>query len=76
METNSNHPKNDINSVSFPEGQLLANGASAEETANISAAYHLGKPLPTSDIEVINRVADRLTQTSGYGKYSDWGKDE
>ncbi|OUL33116.1 hypothetical protein BV372_17370 [Nostoc sp. T09] len=73
MATDSNYPKNDINSVGFPEGQLLGNGASADECAEISAAYNLGKPLPTSDNEAINRVSDRLTQTSGYGQHSDWG---
>ncbi|OUL28294.1 hypothetical protein BV378_07680 [Nostoc sp. RF31YmG] len=76
METDQNYPKNDINSVGFPEGQLLGNGASADECADISAAYHLGKPLPVSDNETVNRVSDRLTQTSGYGQHSDWGDDE
>lgn len=75
MQSDSNYPKNDINSVGFPEGQLLANGASVDECAEISAAYHLGKQLPTTDNETINRVSDRLTQTSGYGKHSDWGSD-
>lgn len=73
MSNDSIHPKNDVNSVGFPEGQLLANGASADDCAAISEAYHLGKPLPVTDNEVVNRVAERLTQTSGYGQHSDWG---
>lgn len=65
-----NHPKNDINCAGFPEGQLLANGASDKECSEISANYHLGKPLPIVENEAINRIADRLTQTSGYGQHS------
>jgi hypothetical protein len=71
-----NHPSNEIHSVGFPEGQLLAHGATSEQTAEISAAYHLGKPLPISDNEVINRISDRLTQTTGYGQYSDLGENQ
>lgn len=71
-----NHPKNDINSVGFPEGQLLGNGATVEECAEVSAAYLQGKPLPTSDNPVINAITQRLTNTSGYGAYSDWGSNE
>lgn len=68
------NPSNEIHHAGFPEGQLLANGATAEQCAEISAAYHQGKQLVT-DNEVINRISDRLTQTTGYGKYSDWGKE-
>ncbi|WP_414574180.1 hypothetical protein [Nostoc sp. CCY 9925] len=73
--TDQQYPSNEIHCVGFPEGQLLGNGATSEECADISAAYLQGKPLPTSDNEVINRISDRLTQTSGYGQYSDWGHD-
>jgi hypothetical protein len=62
-------PSNGINSVGFPEGQLLGNGATDEQCAEISAAYHLGQPLPNTGNEVIDRICDRLTQTSGYGKH-------
>ncbi|MEH2005895.1 hypothetical protein [Nostoc sp.] len=72
--TNQPNPSNEIHNVGFPEGQLLGNGATVEECANISAAYLQGKPLPTSDNEVINRISDRLTETSGYGEYSEWEK--
>ncbi|MBD2491123.1 hypothetical protein [Aulosira sp. FACHB-615] len=61
---------NEINRAGFPEGQLLANGATANECAEISAAYHQGKPMPASDNPVINRITELLQQTSGYGKYS------
>ncbi|MDZ8227570.1 hypothetical protein [Nostoc sp. ChiVER01] len=71
--TEQPNPSNQIHQVGFPEGQLLGNGATVEECAEISAAYLQGKPLPPSDNEVINRINDRLTETSGYGKYSDWG---
>ena len=64
----SEYPSNEIHKVGFPEGQLLANGATAEECAEISAAYLEGKTLPTSENEVINRINDRLTQTSSYGQ--------
>lgn len=72
--TEKPNPSNEIHNVGFPEGQLLGNGASSEECAEISAAYLQGKPLPASGNEVINRVSDRLTETSGYGKHSDWGE--
>ncbi|PHM11651.1 hypothetical protein [Nostoc sp. 'Peltigera malacea cyanobiont' DB3992] len=68
------NPSNEIHHVGFPEGQLLANGATVEQCAEISAAYHQGKPLVT-DNEAINRISDRLTQTAGYGRYSDWGQE-
>ncbi|MEH2287184.1 hypothetical protein [Nostoc sp.] len=68
-------PKNEIHHVGFPEGQLLGNGATVEECAEISAAYLQGKPLPTSDNPVINRINDRLPETSGFGQYSDWGQE-
>lgn len=67
------NPSNEIHRVGFPEGQLLGNGATVEQCADISAAYLQGKPLPTSENEVVNRIADRLTETSGYGQYSKWG---
>lgn len=76
MQSDSNYPKSDINSVGFPEGQLLANGAIADECAEISAAYLLGKPLPTTDKERVNSVVQRLSDMSSYGKHSDWGNDE
>ncbi len=72
--TQKPNPKNEIHNVGFPEGQLLGNGATVEECSEISAAYLQGKPLPTSDNEVINRINDRLAETSGYGQYSDWGQ--
>ncbi|MCC5621021.1 hypothetical protein [Nostoc sp. CHAB 5715] len=65
------YPSNEIHKAGFPEGQLLGNGASTEECAEISAAYLQGKPLPTSENETINRISERLTQTSGYGLYSE-----
>ena len=68
------NPSNEIHNVGFPEGQLLGNGATVEECAEISAAYHQGKSLPVSENEVINRINDRLTETSGYGQHSDWGE--
>ncbi|MEH2381123.1 MAG: hypothetical protein V7K27_19925 [Nostoc sp.] len=67
------NPSNEIHRVGFPEGQLLGNGATEKECAEISAAYLQGKPLPATDNEVINRISDRLTETTGYGLYSDWG---
>ncbi|MFN6484616.1 MULTISPECIES: hypothetical protein [unclassified Nostoc] len=70
--TEKPNPSNEIHHVGFPEGQLLGNGATVEECAEISAAYLQGKPLPVSDNSVINRISDRLTETSGYGQYSDW----
>ncbi|WP_167407670.1 hypothetical protein [Nostoc flagelliforme] len=69
------NPSNEIHHVGFPEGQLLGNGADVEECAEISAAYLQGKPLPESDNPVINPISDRLTQTTGYGLYSDWGEE-
>lgn len=72
--TKQPNPSNEIHSVGFPEGQLLGNGATVEECGKISSAYLQGKPLLTSDNPVINRINDRLTETSGYGQYSDWGK--
>ncbi|MEH2310739.1 MAG: hypothetical protein V7K35_04760 [Nostoc sp.] len=69
------NPSNDIHNVGFPEGQLLGNGASPEDCADISAAYLQGKPLPESDNPVIQRISERLTQTGGYGKYSNWGEE-
>ena len=73
--TEQPNPSNEIHRVGFPEGQLLGNGATEEECAEISAAYLQGKSLPASDNEVINRISDKLTETSGYGKYSDWGEE-
>jgi hypothetical protein len=64
-------PSNEIHNVGFPEGQLLGNGATPEECAEISAAYLQGKSLPVSENPVINRISERLIQTSGYGKYSE-----
>lgn len=66
-----NYPQNEINQAGFPEGQLLANGASDKECAEISAAYHQGKPMLVSDNPVISRITERLEQTSGYGQYSE-----
>lgn len=65
-----NHPQNEINRAGFPEGQLLGNGATDEECAEISAAYHQGKPMPVSDNPVINRITERLEQMSSYGQHS------
>ncbi|MGF1987880.1 MAG: hypothetical protein RMY62_008455 [Nostoc sp. ZfuVER08] len=72
--TDQQYPSNEIHSVGFPEGQLLGNGATKEECADISAAYLQGKPLPASDNPAINRISERLAQTSGYGQYSNWGQ--
>jgi hypothetical protein len=69
--TEQRYPSNEINSVGFPEGQLLANGASAEQTAEISAAYHQGELLPQTGNETLDRIGERLTRTSGYGQYRD-----
>lgn len=70
-----NQPSNEINRAGFPEAQLLGNGASAEECAEISAAYLQGKQMPVSENPVINRITERLEQTSGYGKYSEGKQD-
>ncbi|MBD2360036.1 hypothetical protein H6G36_02280 [Anabaena minutissima FACHB-250] len=64
------YPSNEINSVGFPEGQLLANGATAEQSAEIAAAYYQGQPLPTTGNESVDNVSARLTQMSAYGQYS------
>ncbi|OKH25715.1 hypothetical protein FACHB389_29350 [Nostoc calcicola FACHB-389] len=69
--TDRQYPSNEIHRIGFPEGQLLGNDATAKECAEISAAYLQGKPLPVSENPVINRIAERLTQTSGYGQYGD-----
>ncbi len=69
--TEKANPSNEIHRVGFPEGQLLGNGATAEECAEISAAYLQGKPLPVSENPVINRISQRLLETSGYGQYSE-----
>ncbi|WP_041565740.1 hypothetical protein [Nostoc punctiforme] len=71
--TQKPNPSNEIHRAGFPEAQLLGNGASAEECAEISAAYIEGKPLPVSENPVINCISERLTHTSGYGQYSDRG---
>lgn len=68
------YPSNEIHSCGFPEAQLLGNGATDSECAEISAAYLQGKPLPQSENEVINQIAERITQTSNYGKYANWGR--
>ena len=60
---------NEIKSVGFPEAQLLANGATDEQAAVISEAYHRGKPMPTTGNETLDRIAQRLTQVSGYGAW-------
>jgi len=69
--SNNQHPHNEIHHVGFPEGQLLGNGATPEQSAEISAAYHRGEPMPQTGNEVVDRIADRLPRISGYGKYSD-----
>ncbi|MBD2519944.1 hypothetical protein H6G93_34385 [Nostoc sp. FACHB-973] len=73
--TDKPNPRNEIHNVGFPEGQLLANGATNEECAEISAAYLQGKPMPVSENPVINRISERLTQGINYGSYSDWGRE-
>ena len=60
------YPSNQINSVGFPEGQLLANGATKDECAEISAAFIQGKPMPQSDNPNVNRVIDLLEQHPDY----------
>ncbi|MFB8788873.1 MAG: hypothetical protein U7123_08480 [Potamolinea sp.] len=53
------YPQNEINRVGFPEGQLMANGATNEQTAEISAAWHSGQPQPLTGDENLDRVAER-----------------
>jgi hypothetical protein len=60
---------NEIKSVGFPEAQLLANGATDEQAAVISEAYHRGNPMPTTGNETLDRIAQRLTQVTGYGAW-------
>ena len=60
---------NEIKSVGFPEAQLLANGATDEQAAQISVAYHRGEPIPATGDETLDRIAQRLVQVSGYGAW-------
>ena len=62
----TDYPKNSINEVGFPEGQLLANGASKEECAEISAAFLTGTPIPETHLPVVNQVSARLAQLPEY----------
>lgn len=55
--------------VGFPEGQLLANGATEQQAAQISEAFHRGQPIPTTGNDALDRIAQRLTQVSGYGAW-------
>lgn len=53
-------PHNNVKNVGFYEGQLLANGATAEQSAEISANLIQGEePKPTGE-ERLDRVAQRL----------------
>jgi hypothetical protein len=64
------YPCNEINSVGFPEGQLLPHCNGDDYLCGeLSAAYHLGKPFPATGNEVLDRICDRLSQLSGYGRY-------
>ncbi len=69
--TEQQYPSNDRIHVGFPEGQLLGNGATDEQCAEISAAYHLGQPMPQTGNETLDRIAERLTQVSGYGAWAE-----
>lgn len=62
---------NERKSVGFPEGQLLANGATEEQAAEISEAFHRGDSIPTTGNETLDRIAQRLVQVSGYGAWRD-----
>lgn len=67
--THQDFPRNGINNVGFPEGQLLGNGATDEQCAEISAAWHLGLPMPKTGNEVIDQITERLTRMNDYGKH-------
>ncbi len=62
------NPHNAINSVGFPEGQLMGHGLSQETVAEISAAFRLGEPLPQTGNTELNAALERLEQHSAYGK--------
>lgn len=61
-------PHNGINDVGFPEAQLLGNGATDEQCAEISAAFRTGEPMPTTGNEALDRLVGYLQQHSAYGK--------
>lgn len=70
--SNNFEPFNEIHSAGFPEGQFLAQFPDRPELVGLmSAAYHCGAFLLTDD-DRLNDLCDRLSQTSGYGKYSDY----
>jgi hypothetical protein len=62
---------NERKAVGFPEGQLLEEGATEEQAAQISEAFHRGQPIPTTGNEALDRIAQRLTQVSGKGAWRD-----
>lgn len=53
-------PSNEIHTVGYPEGQLLANGATPEQTAEISAAILKGEELPVTGNEKIDEISTRI----------------
>ncbi len=68
------NPQNEINSVGFPEGQLLANGASAEESAEISAAFLQGQPMPETGKPDVDKTIELLNDHPAYGQYKGFGE--
>lgn len=62
-------PSNEIHHVGFPEGQLLGNGATPEQSAEISAAFLQGEPLPKTGNEQVDGVSDSLANHPSYGSH-------
>jgi hypothetical protein len=63
---------NDINEVGMPEALILPYcDGDASLCADLSAIYHLGQEFPATGNATLDRVCQRLTQTSGYGKFAD-----
>ncbi len=75
MTQPNQNPQSEIDGASFPEWQLIPNGATHAQAAEISEAYHKGEPMPTTGNERVDAISDRLTRNSGYGKYSDFDED-
>ena len=62
-------PRNTINQeVGFPEGQLLAHGATSGQCAEISTAFRTGEEMPVTGNTKLDSISDRLTQHSQYGQ--------
>ncbi|WP_144052353.1 hypothetical protein [Anabaena sp. PCC 7108] len=62
---------NDINDAGFPEAQILPHcKGNAELCGELSAIYHLGQDFPATDNAALDRICQRLTQISGYGRFA------